>query len=151
MSSHGGKRIGAGRKPTWKKGQCKAIKVPVALADEVMRYARLLDEDEAPLILKPNQPVDEKAGRWEQVKQLIDEKQELAKRLEGVKAALEKEKKARGMLETRLTRLEAQNADAASILRDGFMEYKKGIRKTFRVADVRSAMLALGHDADSIK
>lgn len=42
--SRGGKREGAGGKPTWKNGKTKTIRVPVALAEEVLRIARELDE-----------------------------------------------------------------------------------------------------------
>lgn len=40
----GGKRPGAGGKPTWKHGKTKTIRVPIALADEVISFARKLDE-----------------------------------------------------------------------------------------------------------
>lgn len=40
----GGKREGAGGKPTWKNGKTKTIRVPVVLAEEVLRIARELDE-----------------------------------------------------------------------------------------------------------
>lgn len=39
----GGKREGAGGKPTWKHGKTKVIRVPIALADEILEYARKLD------------------------------------------------------------------------------------------------------------
>lgn len=42
--SRGGKREGAGGKPTWKNGKTKTIRVPVVLAEEVLRIARELDE-----------------------------------------------------------------------------------------------------------
>ncbi len=40
----GGKREGAGGKPTWKNGKTKTIRVPVVLAEEILRMARELDE-----------------------------------------------------------------------------------------------------------
>jgi hypothetical protein len=40
----GGKREGAGGKPTWKNGRTKTIRVPVALAEEILKIARELDE-----------------------------------------------------------------------------------------------------------
>jgi hypothetical protein len=42
--SRGGKREGAGGKPTWKNGKTKTIRVPVVLAEEILRIARELDE-----------------------------------------------------------------------------------------------------------
>jgi hypothetical protein len=39
----GGKREGAGGKPTWKNGKTKTIRVPIALADEILRFAKELD------------------------------------------------------------------------------------------------------------
>lgn len=42
--SRGGKRKGAGGKPTWKNGKTKTIRVPIVLAEEVLNYARELDE-----------------------------------------------------------------------------------------------------------
>lgn len=40
----GGARLGAGTKSTWKNGKTKTIRVPVALADEILKIARSLDE-----------------------------------------------------------------------------------------------------------
>lgn len=40
----GGKREGAGGKPTWKNGKTKTIRVPVVLAEEVLKIARELDD-----------------------------------------------------------------------------------------------------------
>jgi hypothetical protein len=40
----GGRRPGAGPKPTWIHGKTKTIRVPEALSDEVLRLARLMDE-----------------------------------------------------------------------------------------------------------
>jgi len=40
----GGKREGAGGKPTWKNGKTKTIRVPIAIAQEVLKLAKELDE-----------------------------------------------------------------------------------------------------------
>lgn len=40
----GGYRTGAGGKPTWKYGQTKPVRVPIALSERVLELARLLDE-----------------------------------------------------------------------------------------------------------
>lgn len=40
----GGKREGAGGKPTWKNGKTKTIRVPIVLAEEILRIAKELDE-----------------------------------------------------------------------------------------------------------
>lgn len=40
----GGKRPGAGSKPTWKNGKTKTIRVPIAIAEEILRLAKELDE-----------------------------------------------------------------------------------------------------------
>jgi hypothetical protein len=40
----GGKREGAGGKPTWKNGKTKTIRVPIVLAEEILKIARELDE-----------------------------------------------------------------------------------------------------------
>lgn len=42
--ARGGYREGAGGKPTWKHGKTKTIRVPEALADQIIKYARDLDE-----------------------------------------------------------------------------------------------------------
>lgn len=42
--SRGGKRDGAGGKPTWNYGKTKPVRVPVALADRILEIARVLDE-----------------------------------------------------------------------------------------------------------
>lgn len=44
----GGVRPGQGLKPTWKSGKTRTIRVPIALADEVLAYARALDGNEIP-------------------------------------------------------------------------------------------------------
>lgn len=44
----GGRREGAGGKPTWKHGKTKPVRVPVALADQVVEIARILDEEGDP-------------------------------------------------------------------------------------------------------
>lgn len=40
----GGKRPGAGVKPTWKNGRTKTIRVPIAIAEDVLKLARELDD-----------------------------------------------------------------------------------------------------------
>jgi hypothetical protein len=40
----GGKREGSGNKPGWKNGKTKVIRVPEVLADQILQYARELDE-----------------------------------------------------------------------------------------------------------
>lgn len=41
----GGKREGAGGKSTWKNGKTKTIRVPIALADEILKFAKELDDN----------------------------------------------------------------------------------------------------------
>lgn len=45
----GGRRIGAGGKPTWRYGKTKVIRVPEALAEKLLEIAKLLDADQ-PLV-----------------------------------------------------------------------------------------------------
>ena len=40
----GGKRKGAGAKPKWKHGKTTSIRVPAILKDEILDYARQLDD-----------------------------------------------------------------------------------------------------------
>lgn len=47
IMARGGKREGAGGKPSWRNGKTKAVRVPVALADRILEIARVLDESEA--------------------------------------------------------------------------------------------------------
>lgn len=42
--ARGGARPGAGSKPAWKTGKTKTIRVPIALADAVLAFAKELDE-----------------------------------------------------------------------------------------------------------
>lgn len=49
--SWGGKREGSGRKPGWNHGPCKAVKIPIGLVDEIMRYAHHLDTGGAPFVV----------------------------------------------------------------------------------------------------
>lgn len=46
--SRGGYREGAGGKSTWVHGKTKTIRVPEALADKIIAYARDLDEGRIP-------------------------------------------------------------------------------------------------------
>lgn len=41
----GGARPGAGGKPSWRNGKTKTIRVPVALADAILAFAKDLDEN----------------------------------------------------------------------------------------------------------
>ena len=43
----GGYRKGAGLKPSWKHGKTKVIRVPEALAEQIIEYARKLDNRES--------------------------------------------------------------------------------------------------------
>ena len=43
----GGKRPGAGGKPTWKHGRTKPVRVPIVLSERVLEIARILDEEGA--------------------------------------------------------------------------------------------------------
>jgi hypothetical protein len=51
--TRGGVREGAGNQPAWKSGKTKVIRVPEALADRVLNYARKLDEDNDNVDLVP--------------------------------------------------------------------------------------------------
>ena len=44
--SRGGARKGAGRKPKWKHGKTKMIRVPEVLVDRLLEIARKLDSEE---------------------------------------------------------------------------------------------------------
>lgn len=44
MSSRGGKREGAGGKPSWNYGRTKPVRVPIALAERIVEIARILDQ-----------------------------------------------------------------------------------------------------------
>jgi hypothetical protein len=41
----GGRREGAGSKPTWKHGKTKTVRVPEALAEKILGIAKVLDDD----------------------------------------------------------------------------------------------------------
>lgn len=40
----GGRREGAGGRPSWRNGRTKPIRVPIALAEKILEIARVLDE-----------------------------------------------------------------------------------------------------------
>lgn len=44
----GGYRKGSGGKPTWKNGKTKPVRVPIALEEQVLEIARILDEGGTP-------------------------------------------------------------------------------------------------------
>ena len=46
----GGRRKGAGGKPTWKHGKTKPVRVPVALAEQILEIARIIDEEGDPSV-----------------------------------------------------------------------------------------------------
>lgn len=46
--ARGGRREGSGGKPTWKHGKTKPVRVPVALAEQVLEIARILDDEGDP-------------------------------------------------------------------------------------------------------
>lgn len=51
-SNRGGYRYGAGRRPGWKSGETKAVKLPVALIPRLLELAKILDEGGEVLVLK---------------------------------------------------------------------------------------------------
>lgn len=53
----GGYRIGSGNKPKWKSGKTKTIRVPEAIADEVMSIALDLDQGKSVVTLRNNEKV----------------------------------------------------------------------------------------------
>jgi hypothetical protein len=142
----GGQRAGAGRKPGWKAGPCKAVKLPVALVDQVLAYAHQLDAGmrDHGHQFEPVPPAPPSGDRWAQVAKLIDEKAEhQAELLAGARKKLQLEEARRQELERRI-------ADAGSVLRAAHDEQRRGVRKAIRAADVRSALLALGLDVDAL-
>lgn len=48
----GGRREGAGGKPTWRHGRTKPVRVPEALAEQILEIARILDEEGDPGVSK---------------------------------------------------------------------------------------------------
>lgn len=86
-SNWGGRRSGSGKKPSWKSGSGKPIRIPEALHEAVLEYARELDEKmnsqngayenkldsaEDERLKSINSPVGRKVARKEAEK-LIDE------------------------------------------------------------------------------
>jgi hypothetical protein len=47
-SNWGGARPGAGQKPKWNTGETKPVRIPAALTQEVLWFARCLDADPTP-------------------------------------------------------------------------------------------------------
>lgn len=153
--ARGGKREGAGRKGTWKSGATKTVKLPVALIDATLAYARKLDDGAAPAGLIPESkrvtPVAEAPSADKgtaELFRLVDEKRELAKQVEHLKAELARSKRKLEMEEARAKGLEFRVRDASSVLSNALAEVRGGVRKGIQVKDVRSALLALGIDAE---
>ena len=42
--ARGGRREGAGGRPSWNYGKTKPVRVPIALADKILEIAKILDE-----------------------------------------------------------------------------------------------------------
>lgn len=146
--SWGGKREGAGRKPGWKNGPCKAVKIPAALVGDVMRYAHQLDAGEAPTPASPvtKPPADESQGAaWPQLSKLVDEKQALSKRVLQLEEALSKERRKGEQRERRLEQLKQAIRYASLILSDALADHEKGVRRGVSVKDARHALNALSN------
>ena len=75
---------------------------------------------------------------------LVDEKQDLARQLRNLQDKLDHERKVSEQQAQRLMDRERRMADARSVLAYALNEYRKGARKSAKVADIRSALLALG-------
>ena len=58
MSNRGGRREGAGGKPSWNHGKTKPIRVPIDLADRIIEIARVLDDGGMPLSTVPSRVID---------------------------------------------------------------------------------------------
>lgn len=154
--ARGGKREGAGRKGTWKSGATKTVKLPIVLIDAILAYARKLDggavpaesvaESKAQTLVASAPP----AGKGtSELFRLVDEKRELAKQVEHLKAELVRGKRKLEMEEARARELEFRVRDASSVLSNALAEVRGGVRKGIQVKDVRSALLALGVDTDA--
>lgn len=50
--TRGGARLNAGAKAKWKHGKTKTIRVPEALADQVINYAKKLDDQQVPVFFE---------------------------------------------------------------------------------------------------
>lgn len=50
--ARGGRREGAGGKPSWNYGRTKPVRVPIALADKILEIARVLDEQDSEIELQ---------------------------------------------------------------------------------------------------
>ena len=48
LMPRGGRREGAGGKPSWNYGKTKPVRVPIALAEQILEIARILDEEGDP-------------------------------------------------------------------------------------------------------
>jgi chromosome segregation ATPase len=98
-SNWGGSRPGAGNKYKWKSGETKAIRIPIAIADEVLKAAQAIDEGKSPLI---NDCVTQSSA--EESNELTNRKAEL----EQVKAYNSKLSKEVSELETKLFKASQQ-------------------------------------------
>lgn len=144
--SWGGKREGAGRKPSWKNGPCKAVKIPAVLVGDVMRYAHQLDTGRVPAEPKPAKKVPAKEPErdaWPQLSKLIDEKQALSKKVLQLEEALSKERHKGEQRERRLEKLKQAVRYVSSVLADALADHEKGVRRGISVKDARHALNAL--------
>lgn len=141
----GGRREGAGRKATWKSGTCKAVKLPVALVEEVLLYARQLDEGAPPALPSPAAAAPERD--WDLLERAIAEKAKLETRAQQLEQQLEKvvvsQQHRSKDLETRSERWRLQNLDAQRILSEALREHRKN-QHVIRVGAVKQALDALG-------
>lgn len=140
----GGRREGAGRKATWKSGTCKAVKLPVALVDQVLLYARQLDEGVLP---SPPPATAAPERDWDLLERTIAEKatlevrhQQLEKQLE--KVVVSQQQQTRD-LETRSERWRVQNLDAQRTLSEALREHRK-TKRGIPIGSVEYALHALG-------
>lgn len=154
--ARGGSRAGAGRKPSWKSGVTKTVKLPIALLERVMAFAHQIDEGIVPSEIDAESkapataPAKTLAGdkSASQLFRLIDEKRALESRVESLKVELARTRRKLEMEEMYAKRLQAQIADASSVMKAALDARPRGSRQGVSAKNVRSALIALGVDVD---
>jgi hypothetical protein len=145
----GGYRSGSGRKSTWLQGPCKAVKLPVAIADTVVAYARRLDAGEtdggaiaqAPETPPPAEP--QTPALPASILALVEEKQALSKTNAYLREELTRLRKKHEQALVREAELTRCITDAYSQVTEAIRLHDAKQRRGVTIFDARSIQLAL--------
>lgn len=142
----GGYRSGSGRKSTWLQGPCKAVKLPVAIADTVVAYARRLDAGETDggaIAPTPETPPSAEPQTPTSALALVEENQTLRKTNATLREELARLRKKHEQTLARESALTRCITDAYSQVTEAIRLHDTKQRRGVTIFDARSIQQAL--------